>query len=70
MYIYIYVYSFIFFSIMVYPRILNIVPCDTQWDHVFYPLYVKELACTHPEPPVHPSPTPAPLATTVCSPCL
>ena len=55
---------------MVYPRILNIVPCDTQWDHVFYPLYVKELACTHPEPPVHPSPTPAPLATTVCSPCL
>ena len=33
--LYIYTYFFIFFSIMVYYRILNIIPCAIQWDLVF-----------------------------------
>ena len=32
--IHIYIYIFIYFSIMVYQRILNIVPCAIQWDLV------------------------------------
>ena len=34
---YIYTFFFIFFSIMVYLRILNIVPCALQQDLVAYP---------------------------------
>ena len=33
--IHIYPFFFIFFSIMAYPRILNIVPCAVQYDLVF-----------------------------------
>ena len=32
---------YIFFSIMVYHIILNIVPCAIQWDLVVYPFYIK-----------------------------
>ena len=35
-----YSFFFIFFSIMVHHRILNIVPCAIQWDLVVYPHYI------------------------------
>ena len=35
-----YMYCFICFSIMVYCRILNIVPCALQWDLAVYPSYI------------------------------
>ena len=35
-----YTFFFLFFSIMVYPRTLNIVPCAIQQDHVVYPFYM------------------------------
>ena len=35
-----YTFFFIFFSIMVYHRILNIVPCAIQEDFVVYPFYI------------------------------
>ena len=39
--VHIYIHSFlIFFSIMVYHRILNIVPCAIQQGRVVYPSYV------------------------------
>ena len=34
--IYTYTFFFIFFSIVVYHRIVNIVPCAVQWDLVVY----------------------------------
>ena len=37
--LYIYAFFFIFFSIMVYHRILNIVPCALQQDLVVYLSY-------------------------------
>ena len=36
----IYVFFFILFSMMVYPGILNIVPCALQQDLVVYPSYI------------------------------
>ena len=39
-YTHILTFSFIFFSIMVYHRILNIVPCAIQYDLVVYPFYI------------------------------
>ena len=38
--IHIYTLFFIFFSIIVYYRILNIVPCAIQQDLVVYPFYI------------------------------
>ena len=35
--IHIYTFFFIFFVIMVYPRVLNIVPCAIESDIVVYP---------------------------------
>ena len=35
-----YIYSFIFFPVMIYYRILNIVPCAIQEDLVVYPAYM------------------------------
>ena len=35
-----YIFFFVFFSIMVYHRILNIVPCAIQSDTVVYPSYI------------------------------
>ena len=43
---------------MVYPRILNIVPCATQQDLVVYPLYIYQFASANPKLPIQPSPTP------------
>ena len=41
---YIYIFFFIFFSIMVYYRILNIAPCALQYDLVVYlSVYVLNL---------------------------
>ena len=33
----IYILIFMFSSLMIYPRILNIAPCTTQWDLIFHP---------------------------------
>ena len=38
--IHMYTFFFIFFSIMVYHRILNIFPCAIQWDLVVYPFCI------------------------------
>ena len=38
---YIHIYFFVFFSITVYYRILNIIPCVTQEDLVVYPFYMS-----------------------------
>ena len=38
-YMYIYIYTHIFFSIMVYHKMLNIVPCAIQQDFVIYSIY-------------------------------
>ena len=40
-YINIYIYIFIFFSIMVYHRILNIIPYATQLELVVYPCHTS-----------------------------
>ena len=40
LYIYIYTFFVTFFSILVYHRILNIVPCAIQKDLVVYPSYI------------------------------
>ena len=53
----------IFFSIMVYHRILNIVPC-TIVDLIVHPFYIYQFASANPKLPIHPSPTPLPLTTT------
>ena len=53
----------IFFSIMVYYRILNIVFCVTQKDLVcLFSMYY--FASANLKLPLHPCPTPSPLATT------
>ena len=39
--IHMYTFFFILFSIMVYHRILNIVPCAVQQDLVVYPSYIQ-----------------------------
>ena len=38
--LYIYMCFFVFFSIMVYQRILTVVPCAIQYDLVVYPFYI------------------------------
>ena len=51
-YICIYIYTFfIFFSIMVYHRIVNIVRSAIQQDLVVYPFYICQFASTNPKLP-------------------
>ena len=47
LYIYIYIYIFIFFSIMVYPRTLNTVPCAIQYGLVILNISINlnETSC-------------------------
>ena len=70
-YIYIYIYThilFVFFSIMVYHRILNIVLCAVQWDLLVYPFYIyKNLHLL--TPTSYPIPSSSLLLETVCSLC-
>ena len=53
---------FIFFCIMVHPRILNIVPC-ALWGFVVHPFYRCQFASADPKVPSTPPSSP-PLATT------
>ena len=53
-----YTFFFMFFSIMVHPRILNIVPYTIQ--DLVHPIYMSQFAFTNPKLPVHPRPTPPP----------
>ena len=55
--IHLYTFFFIFFSIMVYHRILNIVSCAI-WKDLVYPFYVYQFASANPKLPIHPSPPP------------
>ena len=48
---------FIFFSSMVYYRILNIVPRDTQYELVVCTSYIYQFASANPKLPTHPSPS-------------
>ena len=50
-----------FFSIVVYHRILNTVPAK---DFVVYPFYIYQFASANPKLPIQPLPTPSLLATT------
>ena len=51
-------YTFlIMVSILVYHRMLNIVPCTIQQDLVVYSFSVKYLAFADPKLPIHPFPT-------------
>ena len=61
MYIYI---LFHIFCIMIYHRILNIVPCAIQKDLVVYPLCIYQVALLTPTAYCVLSPSPSPLATT------
>ena len=61
--IYIYIYMnlyihFIFFLILFYQRLLNMVSCAIQQDLVVYPSYIRQFASANPKLPVIPSPTP------------
>ena len=52
----------IFFSIIVYPRILSIAPCITQQDLAVYSIH--EFGSANPKVPILPFPTSLPQATT------
>ena len=56
----VYIYFFILFSIMVYHRLLNIVPCATQQDLVVYP---SSIVCICPKHPILSFPSPPTLVT-------
>ena len=49
LYIYIYIHIFIFLSVMVYHRLLNIVPCAIQYDLVVYSSYIYLFVPTNPQ---------------------
>ena len=51
-------FFFIFISIIVYHRVLNIVPCATQQELIVYPFSIKEFASANTKLPLHPSPSP------------
>ena len=60
-----------FVSIMVYHRVLNIVPCAMQQDLVAYPFHVQQLNSLHlPIPNSHCIPPLLPWQPHICSPCL
>ena len=52
---------FIYFSMTVYHRVLNIVSCALQEDLVVYPSYIQQFASANPKLPVLPSLTSLPL---------
>ena len=59
-----------FFSILVYHRMLNLVPCAVQEDLIVYPSYTRQFASANPKLSTHPFPTPAsrpPWQSQVCS---
>ena len=60
----IHIFLFIFFFIMVYHRMPNIVPCAIQWDPVVYPFCIYQFASASPKLLIHPFSTTSPLATT------
>ena len=64
----IHTFFFVFFSILVYHRILNLVACAIQEDLVVYPPHARQFASANPQLPVRPFPSPslllAPLANT------
>ena len=51
-----YIDFFTFFSIMIYLKILNIVPYTMEL--IVYPFYTKQYASADPKLPLHPSSTP------------
>ena len=57
---------FIFFSCMIYPRMLRIVPCSLQRELVSYPFYMLFVSAD-PKLPLHPASTPPPLAASLFS---
>ena len=48
---------FIFFFIVVYHRILNIIPCAIQKDLVIYLFYIYQFVSANPKLPIQLSPT-------------
>ena len=42
---------------MVYPRILNIVPCALQQDLIAYPFSIQQFVSANPNLPLHPTTT-------------
>ena len=73
LYIYIYTHTHILFltlsSIIFHHKSLDIAPCAIQQDLNAYPFQMLLFASTNPKLPVHPTSSPSPLATTICSPC-
>ena len=56
--IHIHEFLLISFSIMIFHRILNMVPCAIQWDLVVYHFYVHYFASSDPKFPLHLFPHP------------
>ena len=50
-------FFFIFFFIVVYHRILNIIPCAIQKDLVIYLFYIYQFVSANPKLPIQLSPT-------------
>ena len=50
----------IFFSIIVYHRVLTLLPCAVQEALVVYPVYTQWFASANPKLPFQPSPKPSP----------
>ena len=67
---YIYRFFFIFFSGMVYYRILNVVSCDTQQALIVYPFCICQFASANPRLPIRPATRLPPWQPQVCSLCL
>ena len=66
LYIHTHTFFFIFFSIIVYHSILNIVPCAIHLDLVFYPFHIYWFTSANPKHPI-PSPLPSFTTTVFCS---
>ena len=63
--------TFVFFSMMVYPRILHMISGSIQQDLVAYPSYIQQFTSANPRFPIHPSLiSPSPWQPQVCSLCL
>ena len=63
-YIYIYILYFTFSSIMLHHKWLDIVLSAVRQELIAYPLQMQLFASINPRFPVHPTPSPSPLATT------
>ena len=67
MYIYVYIYIYSFSHIILHifhHKLLDIVLCAIQHDHIAYPLHMQQFAPVNPRLPFHPTPSPSHLATT------